>query len=212
MHGKSWKLCIMVASEGGVLLMMERVRERYWRLPLALISQLLALQWILAEPLAAQQPLRVVVLEGEGNKNVTQQISPRPLVVRVESANNGAVEGAAVTFTAPGTGPSGDFANDSRTIRVVTGPDGVASPGLYHPSGIEGRYSIQVRAEYQGAAATALISQTNVAQGGGHKKLIAILVVAGAAGAAALAARNKNSGASSPATITFGGSAVGAPR
>jgi len=190
--------------------MMERIRERDWRLPLAVICLLLALQWTLAEPLAAQQPLRLVVLEGEGNKNVIQQISPQPLVVRVESGN-GAVEGAAVTFIAPSAGPSGDFANDSRSISVVTGPDGLASPGLSHASALQGRYSIQVRAEYQGAIANAMISQTNEGQGGGHKKLIAVLVVAGAAGAAALAARNKNS-PSSPATITFGGSAVGAPR
>jgi hypothetical protein len=192
-------------------LMMRRTRGKHWRFALALICQLLALQWTLEKPLEGQQALRVVVLEGEGNKNVTQQISPRPLVVRVESANNGPVEGATVTFTAPSTGPSGDFANDSRSIRVLTGPDGVASPGLYHPSAVQGRYSIQVRAEYQGATTTAAIAQTNVSEGG-HKKLIAILAIAGAAGAAGLVAHNKNNSPSTPATITFGGTAVGAPR
>lgn len=189
--------------------MMEGMRKKGWRLLIAIVCQLLILQWVLVQPVAAQQPLRVVVLEGEGNKNVTQQISPRPLVVRVE-ANNGSVEGAVVTFTAPSSGPSGDFSNDSRTIRVTSGPDGTASPGLYHPDAIQGRYSIQVRADYQGAMATASIAQTNVGQGG-HKKLIAILAIGGAAAAAAVIARNKNT-PTSPATITFGGSAVGAPR
>ena len=191
--------------------MMERIRKKGWRLVIAILCQLLVLQ-VFVQPLAAQQPLRVIVVEGEGNKNVTQQIAPRPVVVRVESPDKGPLEGVVVTFTAPSAGPSGDFTNDSRSIRVITGPDGTASPGLYHPSALEGRYWIQVRAEFQGATAMASIAQTNVAQGNGHKKLIAIVAIAGAAAAAAVVAHNRSGSSSSPATITFGGSAVGAPR
>ena len=179
-----------------------------------ILCPLLALQPAFGQQAAAQSRVRIVVVQGEGNRNVTQQITAKPLVVRVEDANNRPVGGATVTFTAPARGPSGEFANDSPVIRVITGTDGLANAGPYHPNANEGPYQIQVRAEFHGEMATVVISQTNIARGRGHKKLIAIVaIVGGAVAAAGIAARSKRStsSSSSPAS-TSGEAAVGAPR
>src|SRR5262252_1915657 len=193
-------------------------RTKGWRLPIGFLCQLLLLNSIWAQPAGAQQGLQIVVVQGQGAKNVTSQIAPRPLTVRIQDANNRPVTGASVIFTAPQNGPSGDFANDARIVQVLTGENGIANAGPFHPNAIEGPYQIEVRAQYQRLTAAANLLQTNVANGGGvggHKKLIAILAIAGAAAGAAVAAHSSggssNSTPSGP-TISFGGSAVGAPK
>ena len=74
---------------------------------------------------------------------------------------------------------------------MLTGQDGVAAAGAYHPNASPGPYQIRVTAQYRGAMATAFISQMNIAQKKGHGKLIATLVILGAAGGAAVAYRGK---------------------
>ena len=195
--------------------MMVRVREKCWRWLGVVLCQLLALQSAFGQQAGAPRGLRMVVVQGEGARNVAQQITAKSLTVRVMDANNNPVEGATVIFTAPAAGPSGEFANDSPVIRVASGADGLASAGPYHPNATEGPYQILVRAEFQGEMAMAALSQTNVARGQGHKKLIAIVTIAGGAAAAGISARRKGSTSSSSSatpTITFGGAAVGAPR
>jgi hypothetical protein len=195
--------------------MMAKTKERRRRLPFVVLCELLVLYAALAQPSIAQARFRIEVVEGEGAKNVAQQIAAKQLTVRVLDANNRPVEGASVTFTAPETGPSGDFTNDSKSIRLLTNADGVANAGPYHPNATTGVYLIQVRAEFQRALATVNISQMNVEQGKSHKKMIAIIAIAGAAAAAAIAAHGGGSSPSSSSggpTITFGGTAVGAPK
>jgi|SRR5437867_3604221 len=195
--------------------MMARIRDRSQRWLAIVLCPLLTFPCAFSQQAGEQRGLRIEVVQGEGTRNVAQQITARPLVVRVEDANSRPVGGATVTFTAPARGPSGEFANDSPVIRATTGADGLASGGTYHPNATEGPYQIQVRAEFQGEIATAVISQTNIARGQGHKKLIAIVAIAGgAAVAAGIGARSKGSSSSSSGTptITFGGAAVGAPR
>jgi hypothetical protein len=170
--------------------MMATAKGRRRRLPLAVLCELLVLYAGLAQPSIAQataQPkLRIVVVEGEGATNVAQQIAAKQLIVRVLDGNNRPVEGAAVTFVAPASGPSGDFTDDSKSIRVLTNTDGVGNAGPYHPNAATGAYQIQVRAEFQRALAAVNISQMNVVRGKSHKKMIAIIaIVAGAAAAAA---------------------------
>src|SRR5262249_62250773 len=117
---------------------------------------------------------------------VAEQIAAKQLIVRFLDGNNRPVEGAAVTFVAPASGPGGDFTDDSKSIRVLTNTDGVGNAGPYHPNAATGLYQIQVRAEFQRALATVNISQTNVVRGKSHKKMIAIIaIVAGAAASAA---------------------------
>jgi len=185
--------------------------RRYRRSLVALVCQVLVLQATFKSQLLAQRVgLRIVIVQGEGARNRLQQITPRPLIVRVENGNNRPVSGATVVFTTPEGGPGGEFANDSRVISVMTGADGVAESGAYHPNGITGSYQIQIRAEYQGETAMVQVSQINIEQTRGRGKKIAIIAIAGGAALAAITARSKSS--SSAPTITFGGTVVGAPR
>jgi hypothetical protein len=190
--------------------MLGSMRNKNWQLPIVVVCQLLVLQPVVAEP--AQRNLRIVVVEGEGNKNVVQQIAPRPIIVRVVGGENLPIAGATVVFNTPAVGPGGEFGNDSRSLRIETDQDGLASAGAFHPNSLSGSYQIRVTAEFQGETAIAAINQANIAGQKGHGKWIAIgAIVAGAAGAA-IAFRNKDSGNTSAPTITFGGSAVGAPK
>jgi hypothetical protein len=184
---------------------MRCIRNACWRLSVVVLCEFLLLQSVMA-----QQGLRIVVIEGDKARNVVQQIAARPMVVRIEGPG-GLVSGATVTFTAPASGPSGDFANDIRAFTTTTGPDGLAASGAFHPNNIQGSYPIQVRAEYEGMSASAALSQTNIGQRKGHGKLFAIVAIAAAAGAAIVVQQRRNSGDKAP-TITFGGGAVGAPK
>ena len=193
--------------------MLARMRRKHCRIPLIALCQLLVLQPLSAAP-TAQRNLRIVIIEGDGNKNVVQQIPPRPMIVRVVGGENLPIAGATVVFNSPAVGPGGEFANDARALRVVTDQDGLASAGAFHPNSLIGSYQIRVTAESQGETAIAVIDQTNVSGKKGSKKWIAIgAIIAGAAGAA-IAFRNKDNDNSAPnaPTITFGGSAVGAPK
>ena len=174
----------------------------------ALMCQLLVWQLVFAQ---SQPTLRVVVVGGQGAKNLIQQIPPDPLAVRVEE-NNRAVPGATVTFTAPMAGPTGQFANGAFTTTPTTDGDGVAVIQGFHPNATAGSYQIQVRAEFRGQTAMTSIRQSNVTSGKGHGKLIAVLAVAGAAAGAALIAKSGRSSGSTAPTITLGDSAVGAPK
>ncbi len=188
--------------------MISGIGKKYWRLPIVALCQVLILH-----PAFAQQGLRIVVIQGDAARNVVQQIPAKQLTVRIEDSNNRPVAGAVVEFTAPEGGPSGEFANDSRIVRVMSGPDGVAVAGVYHPNALMGPYQIRVTAQSNGESASAFILQTNIAEKQGHGKLIAIIAIAGGAAAAAVAYHGKSSSSGSSApTITFGGAAVGAPK
>jgi hypothetical protein len=186
---------------------------KFRRVCVAILCQLLFLQSVWAQQPIAQRGLRIVVVEGEAARNVVQQIAARPIVVRIMDANNRPVVGATVVFSAPEVGASGQFGNDAATMRVGSGQDGLASPGVFHPNAFTGTYQIRVTAESRGDMATAIISQTNVAEKRGRGKWIAIgAIVAGAAGAAIAFRGKDNNPANTGPTITFGGSAVGAPK
>src|SRR5262245_20546816 len=113
-----------------------------------LICVFLMLHLAFSSQTVAQGNLSITVVQGDRAKNVIQQIPAEPLSVRVEQANR-PVQGATVTFTAPANGPSGQFANDSTTVTITTDATGVANAEGFHPNGIAGNYSIQVRAQYQ---------------------------------------------------------------
>src|SRR5215468_7673429 len=133
-----------VVPAGVVPQMMPKTKGRRRRLVPAVLYGLLVLYAGLAQPsiaqATAQAKLRIVVVEGEGATNVAQQIAAKQLIVRVLDGNNRPVEGAAVTFNAPASGSSGDFMNNSKSIRVLTNTDGVANAGPYHPNATTGAY------------------------------------------------------------------------
>jgi hypothetical protein len=186
-----------------------------WRSIMAVMCCLLPLMPGYGQQGEGQLGLKIVVVEGANAKNITQEIPLRPLTVRVEAVNNQPVPKATVAFTAPETGPSGEFANDSRFFSVTTNEDGLATARGFHPNTITGAYSIRVRAVWQGETAMVDIPQSNLAPGHGPLgKRIAIIAIAAAAAGAVIAARGhgSNSSTSNAPTITFGGGAVGAPR
>src|SRR4051794_11399129 len=122
---------------------MRSIRHQYGRLGIVVLCLSLMVQ-----PLPAQQALRIVVVEGGNARNVVQQIAARPVAVRIEDAGGRPISGATVTFTAPSAGPSGDFANDSPSLTVFTGDDGIAAARGFHPNALTGAYQMLVRAEY----------------------------------------------------------------
>ena len=177
------------------------------------LCQFLLLQPVFARQAGEQPGIRIVNVRGDRAKNVIQQIPPEPLAVRVEDLNRRPVTGATVTFTAPGEGPSGEFANGSTTITITTGPGGLATADGYHPNAMPGSYRIVLRAVYEGQFASAAIEQTNVESGKSHTKLIvAIVSLAAVAAGAALLARHSSGGGDLTPTLTLGDSAVGAPK
>jgi len=196
--------------------MLSNLRRKNWRISIAAVCQFLLLQFVFVQQSTAQTSgLRIDVLEGSDAKNVVQQIAPKAIIVRVQDSNNRPVVGATIVFTAPQVGPSGDFENDARTIRILTGQDGRAAAGPYHPNSITGSYQIRVTADLQGVTGAVAIPQTNVGEKKGHGKLWATIAIGAAVGAAAFAFKGKDSGSSTTPTgptITFGGSAVGAPK
>jgi len=164
--------------------------------------------------------LTIQVLQGAGAQNVLEQIPAIPITIRVSDRNNAPVRGAIVVFTAPETGPSGDFASGLNSFNTVTDADGLAIAQQFRPNAIEGTYQIEVRVEHLGEVRTASIRQTNGGRQRSFGKMILIIAAAGAAaGVAAVAAGRGGEGSNSdnpPApsipTIAFGRASVGGPQ
>lgn len=171
---------------------------------------------ILALNAAAQQQetiptsLNVVVVEGEGVMAAAgQRVSPEPKI-RVIDQNQNPVAGAAVVFTLPTEGATGEFGNRQKTLIVNTDKAGLATAQGLRMNNVAGLSSIHVTASYKGLSALAIISLENrlppgvkpqAAQKHGHGALIAVLiVVAGAAAGGAVYATQRNSGSSSNST------------
>src|SRR3982751_4866145 len=84
---------------------------------------------LFSAPGLAQNPpeeIKLVIIDGEGAVNNVGQRSTRDPSVRVEDENQKPVAGAAVVFTLPADGPSGQFANGEKTLIVTTDDRGVA--------------------------------------------------------------------------------------
>jgi hypothetical protein len=165
---------------------------------------------VIPQPAAAQNPpktLNIVVVTGEGTvNNIRQRVTQDP-EIRVEDENNKPVVGAAVVFTLPVSGATGEFSNGSKNLTVVTGPDGVAAARGIKSNETAGKLQIHVNVSFRGLTARTLITQFNMAvpgakSGGGGGKIIAILAVIGAAAAGgAVAATRKNSNSNSPVAV-----------
>lgn len=206
---------------------------------LTIHGQAWAQQWKLILPLQAKaQPvtpgqvgpprkLNIVIVEGEGAiNNIRQRIAREP-IVQVEDENRRPIAGAAVTFFLPNQGPSGVFADGSRTLTVTTDSQGQAVARGIQPNNVQGQFEIRVSASHEEQTASATITQTNMltaaaagagAAGAGiSAKLIAVLAVVGAAavgGTAFALTRNGNDAPAPtpPTVLTPGTPAVGPPR
>src|SRR5689334_16902581 len=120
---------------------------------------------IILQPSFAQQPpagsgLRIIVVQGDGATNTTQQIPAQPITVLIVDRANRPVPGAIVTFTTPATGAGGDF-DGSRTLMTFADENGRAVAADYHPNSVTGSYQIEVLAVREGERAVASIQQRN---------------------------------------------------
>jgi len=82
-----------------------------------------------------------------------------PLAVTVTDSEGNDVPGAAVTFTAPASGPSGVFAGAGRSVTVRTNSEGVATAPQFSANGTVGGYV--VTATVNGASSPATFALVN---------------------------------------------------
>jgi hypothetical protein len=190
------------------------------------LSCLLFVQFSTAAMYAQVVPkpkMNIVVLEGEGVIHNIKKRAPQDIVVQVRDGNRRPLPGAAVTFTLPAQGASGEFFDRSRILTVTADDRGRAAAKGIRPNTLPGRFGIRVNASHQDETASATVTQFNmVVQGGagGSGKWIALVAVAGAAAAGGVMAgtRKGNSAGSAgaaapvPISITPGAGTVGPPR
>ena len=129
--------------------------------PLPVVA--LGLAWGAFSPAPAQSAparIEIVVVEGEGVAYSPGQRAPRNLVVRVEDDDHRPVAGASVNFALPVSGASGEFANGSSNLSVVTDNQGLGTAHGFRPNQVPGKVQIYVTASYHGSRAKTLITQT----------------------------------------------------
>src|SRR5436190_23182432 len=134
--------------------------------------------------------LNIVVVEGEGAINNVKQRVTREPIVRVEDENHRPIAGAAVVFTLPTEGATGEFGGGAKTLTVMTDDRGLAAAKGLKPNQVSGKLPIHITASYRGMSARSNITQINegvpgatAKSGGGGGKIIAILAIVGAAAA-----------------------------
>jgi hypothetical protein len=181
-----------------------------------LLSTLLASQVVLA------QEIRVVILEGDGALNNIKSERAKEPVVRVETSSGRPIEGAAVHFTVPSTGP-GLLLDGGST--AITDSRGVAVGRGMRPNRTPGQFEIRVTASHEGQRASATLVQTNVEpielDRKPSRKLALLAIIGGAAAGGAILAARAGGGGLPPSsqaavvpTVTAPGLAItpGAPR
>ena len=140
---------------------------------------------------ATAQNMKILLVEGQGAINVVDKNTQRNLTVRVEEKYGSPGKGVPVTFTLPGSGPSGYFKNGQKSITITTDENGYATVRGFRPNDVAGQFSIAVKAATPGGDISAEIPQTNASvsseeQEPSRKKLIFTIVAAAAAGSAAI--------------------------
>ena len=95
------------------------------------------------QPIRAAQndgDLKIVILSGDGlTNNLKKRVSTTP-IVEVRDRNNKPVAGATVAFLLPANGPGATFANGSRLLTAVTGPNGQAAASAMQANGVAGSF------------------------------------------------------------------------
>jgi hypothetical protein len=205
--------------------MAEKMRKYFWDclLPLGLCVSL-TFGELLPAALAqnATPRIDIIVVEGEGATINAHQRASKDPVVRVEDDDHQPMPNVVVVFTLPLSGASGEFANGSKTLTVVTDKAGVAAARGIKANDVAGNLQIYVTASSHGLRARGLInmvveaplgskpasasSQTSKSSGKLKWILLGILAAGGAgAGAYYLSSRSSNSSVSvSAGTVVFG--------
>lgn len=179
------------------------------------LTVLLAIFLIPGETVQAQtlpREISIVVIEGDNVEINTADRASRQIVVQVEDDQQHPVVDAAVSFTLPTEGATGEFRNGAKNLTVMTDSQGRATLPTFRLNGMPGKIPVHLNASFHGLTARAVVTQVAVLPPGatykpshGHGALIAVLVViAGGAGAGAYFATHKggSNAASSAATTT----------
>jgi hypothetical protein len=194
-----------------------------------LVACLISVQLGLSPLRAADEPIKITILEGEGAANNIRTRAAHDLVVTVTQADGRPVAGAAVVFTAPSQGAGGTFLDGALSTTSVTDARGQAVAKNFRPNQTAGKFEIRVSASWNGSTARTVITQFNMdvpapaADGkrSGHGKLLLILAAIGGAAAGGIVAATQGGGSANPGTpatgpvpigITPGAGSVGPPK
>jgi hypothetical protein len=191
---------------------------KYGTKPVSIALSLVIIFQFRTTPVEAQNlptELNIVVVQGEGAINkVRQRVTQEP-IIQVEDESHKPISGAAVVFTLPTEGATGEFGNGSKTLTVLTDGRGQAAAQGLRVNQFPGKLPIHINVSYRGLTARTNITQFDegppvAAKAGGHGGLIAILAIvgAGAAGGAFFALR-KNTNTSGPASVNSPPAAIG---
>jgi hypothetical protein len=171
-----------------------KLHSKYGTNPLSItLSCLIAFQMVVPPAHAQALPteLNLVVVEGEGAVNNVRQRTAREPIVRVEDENHKPIAGAAVVFTLPTEGATGEFSNGAKTLMIVTDSQGQAKAAGLKLNQTNGKLPIHVSVSYRGLTARTIVNQVNeggvagaTRSSGGHGVLIGVLIAVGAAAAA----------------------------
>lgn len=171
------------------------------------LSLLMATPALPAQTLPTE--LNIVVVQGEGAINNVRERVTREPIIRIEDENHKPIAGAAVVFTLPTEGATGDFINGSKNLTIMTDSQGLAAAKGLKLNGLPGKVPIQVNVSYRGLTARTTIMQSSVLPPGakastshGHGTLIAVIVILGAAaaGGGVYFATHKNGASTVPVT------------
>ncbi len=151
---------------------------------------------------AQEEPIHVVVIEGDGAINNIRSAHAKEPVIRVEDASKRGVPGAVVTFLVPADGAGAVFGEAGTSLTLTTDDRGEAVARGLHPNRNPGTFQIRVSASEHGQRSTAVITQTNVDPGAhtSSRKIAILAVLGGAAAAGAALALHGGKSASAPST------------
>jgi hypothetical protein len=143
-------------------------------------------------PLWGDDPasLQVRIKEGDGQTYPVGSRATRGITVEVTDETGNPVEGAAVSFALPETGPTGEFATGSKTEIVTTHADGTASAWGMHWNRQAGAFDVRITVSKGAARAGTVCSQhlaettaSNPSVGGSSHKWLWITLAVVAVGA-----------------------------
>jgi hypothetical protein len=187
-----------------------------------LFGLLISASLVTAQPGGATveaRSIRIAALRGDGAFNdITRRVA-QDIAVMVKDENDQPVQGATVVFTLPYSGAGGTFSNGERAFTVATDAEGVAAVSGMRPNRIEGRFSVHVRARFQGLEASGVVAQSNTLAGpekGSSKKKFVLFGLLGGAAAGGILVMTRGGGSGQaarvPTSISIGSVGVGGPR
>jgi hypothetical protein len=161
--------------------------------------------FLLVAALSDAQPsaVSIRIVEGDGAINSIKLRRGHDPAVQVVDAAGEPIQGAAVTFLLPASGPGASFGDSGLSLTITTDPRGMAAARGLRPNRVEGQFRIRVTTSWQGVAANATVLQTNAEPVGKMSSskwaVIAIAVGGAVAGGAAAAMHGGKSSTSAAA-------------